>query len=77
VAGARKILARGELLTYGRRIRALREDKGWTQEKLAEEAGLPRPVIGFIERAERDTGVSHVWPIAKALGVKASALFED
>lgn len=69
-------MARTELLAYGRRIRSLREAKGWTQEKLAEEAGLPRPVVGFIERAERDTGVSHVWPISRALGVPPGRLFD-
>jgi transcriptional regulator with XRE-family HTH domain len=34
----------------GHRIRELRQKKGWSQEKLAEEAGLHRTYIGQVER---------------------------
>lgn len=44
--------------TLGARIRELRESRGISQEQLAHAAGLQRPVVGFLERAERDFGVS-------------------
>ena len=66
-----------ERRALGKRIRELREERGWTQEKLAETAGGPRPVVGYLERAERDFGVSHLWDVAEALGVPVAHLFSD
>jgi transcriptional regulator with XRE-family HTH domain len=36
------------------RIRALRATKGWSQERLAEEAGIHRTYLGGIETARRN-----------------------
>jgi transcriptional regulator with XRE-family HTH domain len=47
-----------------------------TREQLAHEAGLHRTVVGFIERGEREVGIAKLWPLAAALGVPVSALFE-
>lgn len=64
-----------ERRAFGARLRELREARGMTQEDLADAAGLARPVIGYIERAERDFGVSHLFDLANALGVPVSDLF--
>lgn len=64
-----------ERAALGRRIRALRESRGLSQEALAHEAGFHRAEVGFIERAERDFGVSRLWPLARALSVEVSELF--
>jgi transcriptional regulator with XRE-family HTH domain len=48
-----------------------------TQEQLAHEAGLHRTVVGFIERAERDVGISTLWPLAQALSVDVVELFQE
>jgi transcriptional regulator with XRE-family HTH domain len=37
---------------FGDRIRALRNDRGWSQEELADRAGLHRTYIGSVERGE-------------------------
>lgn len=58
----------------GRRIRELRQKKGWSQEELAEEAGLHRTYIGQVERGEKSIGVENLFKIAKALGVPAVAI---
>jgi transcriptional regulator with XRE-family HTH domain len=58
----------------GRRIRELRQKKGWSQEKLAEEARLHRTYIGQVERGEKSIGVENLFRIAKALTVKAAVL---
>jgi len=34
-------------------------------------------VVGFIERGDREVGLSKVWPLADALGVPAADLFAD
>lgn len=65
------------LQAFGARVRQLRRAADLTQEQLAHDAGLHRTVVGFIERGEREVGVSKVWPLASALGVPAGALFPD
>ena len=64
-----------ERAEFGQRLRDLRESRGLSQEALAHEAGLHRAEIGFIERAERDFGVSKLWPLARALHVRVHDLF--
>jgi transcriptional regulator with XRE-family HTH domain len=59
-------------LIVGRRIRDLRQAKGWSQEKLAEEADLDRTYIGRIERGEKNIGVENLVRIAQALGSSAA-----
>ena len=53
----------------GLNIRKIREDKGLSQEKLAELADLHRTYIGQIERGEKNIGLRNLEKIAKALGV--------
>jgi transcriptional regulator with XRE-family HTH domain len=60
----------------GRRIRELRQKKGWSQEKLAEEARLHRTYIGQVERGEKSIGVENLFRIAKALGSSVASVFK-
>jgi transcriptional regulator with XRE-family HTH domain len=62
------------VLIVGRRIRELRQKKGWSQEKLAEEAGLHRTYIGQVERGEKSIGIENLVRIARALGARAATL---
>ncbi len=62
------------LKTFAHRVRALRLEKGWTQEELARRADLHRTYIGSIERFERNVSLLNVQRIANALGVKARDL---
>jgi ribosome-binding protein aMBF1 (putative translation factor) len=61
----------------GRRIRQLRHDKGWSQEHLADEAGMHRTYMWGIEQGMRNPSVRHLVRIADALGVSVKVLFED
>jgi transcriptional regulator with XRE-family HTH domain len=58
----------------GRRIRELRQKKGWSHEKLAEIADLDRTYVGRIERGEKSIGVNHLRRVAVALGVHSSEI---
>jgi transcriptional regulator with XRE-family HTH domain len=58
----------------GHRIRELRIDQDLTQEDLADRADVHRAVVGFIERGEREPGVSLVWRLAEGLGVSMAEL---
>jgi transcriptional regulator with XRE-family HTH domain len=59
---------------FGKRVRALRGKRGWSQEKLAEEAELDRTYIGGIERGERNVALLNICRLAKALGVTPANL---
>jgi transcriptional regulator with XRE-family HTH domain len=58
---------RERLRAFGARVRALREEAGLTQEKLAEAAGVHRAETGFVERAEREVGITLAWRLADGL----------
>jgi transcriptional regulator with XRE-family HTH domain len=62
------------ILEAGRRIRKLRQEKGWSQERLAEETGLYSLYIGNVERGQKSIGIDNVFKIAYALGVKPREL---
>ncbi len=55
-------------------IRMLRSQRGWSQETLAEVAGLHRTYISGIERAERNVGLDNVEKIAAAFGLPVCEL---
>jgi len=57
----------------GERIRALRENRGWSQSALARYAGISQPVIFALESGEQQT-TRKLPDIARALGVPVSAL---
>jgi transcriptional regulator with XRE-family HTH domain len=62
------------MIAFGIRMKAIREDRGYSQERLAELARLHRTYIGSVERGERNVSLVNIWRIADALGVKPSAL---
>lgn len=64
------------LETFAATLRRLRKEKGWTQERLAEEAGLHFTDVSRIERAARDPGVRTVAKLARGLQVPPSNLFD-
>lgn len=52
---------------FGRRLRAAREARGWTQEELAAEVGVDRTYVGSVERGERNLGLYNINRFALAL----------
>jgi transcriptional regulator with XRE-family HTH domain len=64
------------LSRFGKTLRELRTERGLSQERVAELAGLDRNYIGMIERGERNPAVVNIVRIAKALGVPPSELFQ-
>ena len=59
----------------GKRIRDLREAKGWSQEQLAIEAGVDNSHLGKLERGEGNPTMKLVYRIAVALNVEVPDLF--
>ncbi|MBF0709609.1 helix-turn-helix transcriptional regulator [Alkalihalobacillus hwajinpoensis] len=60
---------------YGRRIRAFRKLKGYTQEQLAKELGVSVSVLGEIERGNRRPTNGFMQLVAKQLRVPLEELF--
>ncbi|MBB6284482.1 helix-turn-helix domain-containing protein [Geobacillus subterraneus] len=59
---------------WGRRIRAFRKLKGYTQEKLAKELGISVSILGEIERGNRMPSDSLVGQIAEQLNISVEEL---
>ena len=62
------------LATLGQNVRRRRDDRGLTQEKLAEKSGLDSTYISDIERGRRNPGIKNVARLAKALGLTTAEL---
>ena len=64
------------LKQFGDTVKALRRAKRWSQEELANKAGLHRTYIGSIERSERNVSLINIERIANALNVKIKELIK-
>jgi transcriptional regulator with XRE-family HTH domain len=62
------------LVSFGRNVRKLRERLDFSQETLAEKAGLDQTYISGIECGRRNPGIKNVARIAKALRISTSEL---
>jgi transcriptional regulator with XRE-family HTH domain len=62
---------------FGRQVRALRLERGLSQEKLAELADLHRNYVGGVERGERNIALLNIVALARALKVKPTKLVEN
>ena len=60
----------------GANLRRAREERGISQEELADRAGLHRTYVSGVERGVRNPTVVVLEKIAKALKVKASTLLD-
>lgn len=62
---------------FGSALRRLRDERGYSQEGLAERAGLHRNYVGGVERGERNVALENIVKLAKALSVSPKDLFAD
>jgi transcriptional regulator with XRE-family HTH domain len=60
---------------FGARVRALRSEKGWSQEDFAFECGLHRTYIGAVERGERNVSLENIKKIADTFKIDIAELF--
>jgi ribosome-binding protein aMBF1 (putative translation factor) len=59
---------------FGATVRRLREERGWSQEYLAELAALNRSYMGEVERAVATPSLTVAERLARALELRLSAL---
>jgi transcriptional regulator with XRE-family HTH domain len=60
--------------TTGDRIREIRDRHGWTQEKLAHQAGISKGFLSDVESNKRNVSSEYVLRIANALGASLDYL---
>lgn len=60
----------------GERVRQLRTARCWSQEVLAELAGVHRNYIGHLERAEINVGLINLARVAASLSVTVGQLVD-
>lgn len=64
------------LITFGESLRQFRLVAGYSQEYLAERAGLDRSYLGSIERGEHNLALINIIKIAIALNIQPHELLE-
>jgi transcriptional regulator with XRE-family HTH domain len=74
MAGMNKTQEERTKKAFGEHLRAIRQEKGLSQEALALACELDRTYIGGIERGERNVSLINIHKIAKALGVTPKEL---
>lgn len=62
---------------FGKRLRQLRLDAGWTQEELAEAAGITTTYTSDLERGTKVPSLTIVLRISRALGLSVAELLRD
>jgi transcriptional regulator with XRE-family HTH domain len=62
------------LAALSRRIKALRKEKGFSQEAFADHAGLHRVAVGWIEQGKRVPSLKTLLKIAQGFGISLSEL---
>lgn len=60
--------------SVGERIKARRTDLGWTQDQLAEKAGISKGFLSDLENGKRSVSADKLLDIARALGVSLDFL---
>lgn len=63
-------------IMFGKRLRELRVDRGFSQEEFAQACGLHRTYIGQIERAEKNITLRSMEKIATTLGLELKDLLD-
>ncbi|HET7121857.1 MAG TPA: helix-turn-helix transcriptional regulator [Solirubrobacterales bacterium] len=61
---------------FGRNVRALRLEKGWTQEELADRSGLASVQISRVERGVREVRLTTLLRLVSALETTPARLLD-
>jgi len=71
-------IAKIDLKRLGERVRFFRQGKGWSQAKLAEESGVPKPYISDLENGEAGRpNIQYAYSIAVALDTTLDELLNE
>ena len=62
---------------FGKKVKLLRIEKGWSQEKLALNADLDRTYIPSIEKGDRNVSITVIGKLADAFKISISDLLKN
>lgn len=62
---------------FGRNLRAIRKSKGFSQERLAHDAGIDRSYVGKIERGQVNVTIEKIYLFANCLECSPKELVPD
>jgi transcriptional regulator with XRE-family HTH domain len=63
-------------IAFGQVIRQKRDERGWSQEKLAERSERSRNLIARFEQGRSQPSLESLWDLARALGTRPHELIE-
>lgn len=66
-----------EAVLFGNALRRLRTERGWSQERLAEAAGITLNYVGNLERGEQGPSLNILVRLARALETDVPALLAE
>ena len=61
-------------MIFAKRLRQARQERGYSQEELADRSGLHRTYVGSVERSERNISIDNMERLAIALGIETIEL---
>jgi transcriptional regulator with XRE-family HTH domain len=62
---------------FGQKLRAVRKEKGVSQEELSHLAGLDRTYVSTVERGLKNVSLATIAKLAKGLRVRMAELMPD
>jgi transcriptional regulator with XRE-family HTH domain len=65
-----------ELKQIGPRLRAMRQERGWTLDDLAGRAGMSASTLSRLESGKRQAGLELILPLTRQLGVRVDDLID-
>ena len=65
-----------DLAALGHEVARRRQARGWSIDRLAEEAGISRKTVMSVEHATKGLKVATAYAVAQALGVSLAELVE-
>ncbi len=66
-----------EAVLFGQALRRFRTERGWSQERLAEAAGITLNYVGNLERGEQGPSLHIIVRLARALGIDVTTLLAE
>ena len=70
-------MARDICVALGERIRQLRQERGWRQIDLAEEAGIHENYVSDLELGRKEIGLRTLQTLAQAFAMTAADLLKS
>ena len=64
-------------MTFGEKLQQLRKDRGWSQERLAEEIPISRQAVSKWESGASDPSTTNLIALAKLFGVAPEDLLRE